>query len=535
MRPFNTLAFRKNFPLLTKSVNNLPLVYFDNAATMQKPFAVIKSSDDLYQNYNANVHRSSHALSSQVTHKFEQARIKTQQFINAKYSQEIIWTTGTTEGINLVASAWGNDNIKAGDELVLTYSEHHANIVPWQLLAQRTGAIIKVLPLDQFGLIDEAQLSTFITDKTKLVCCAHVSNVIGKINPIEKVIALAKKVNAVTLIDGAQACAHLTIDVQALGCDFYLFSAHKMYGPTGIGLLYGKKALLNEMVPYQSGGEMIKTVSFDKTTFNELPFKFEAGTPNIAGVLGFAKAIDFIKQQNLLSLADYEKQLGDHCYLQLKQIPQVNFVVNEPADIAIVSFTVDGFHNHDVATALDAKGIAIRSGHHCAMPLMKYLKLTGCLRVSLAAYNTFEEVDYFINVIKSMINEHLTETMPYKSAAVINDGSKRLRLTSSKNTLLKDTLAADHSKSMVKHTTVSEIVERFNQVQGWDGRHREIMLLGKTLSRMDKTKRTDNNLIQGCESHAWIIVNKKSDGCFYFDCDSDAKIIRGLMVIVLAA
>ena len=295
MNSFDNAAFREQFPILKIKVNQQPLVYFDNGATTQKPQCVIDKYQMFYSQENANVHRASHTLSALATHSFEQTRKQVKNFIQASSIKEIIWTKGTTESINIIAQSWGRDNLKAGDEIVLTQCEHHANIVPWQIVAKQTGAIIKVLPLTADGFIDQLVINEMITEKTKVVCCAHISNVLGRINPIEKIIARAKQVNAISVIDGAQAIAHQPINVKELGCDFYVFSAHKMYGPTGVGILYGREELLNRMSPYQGGGEMIKTVSFAQTTFNDLPFKFEAGTPNIAGVVAFSAAISFLQ------------------------------------------------------------------------------------------------------------------------------------------------------------------------------------------------------------------------------------------------
>jgi len=512
MKKFNIDVFRKHFPLLSKRVNNLPLVYFDNGATTQKPAIVIDTEVEVYEKYNANVHRASHALSAKATFSFEQARVEVQRFIKAKYLEEIIWTSGTTAGINLIAQSWGLQNLQAGDEILLSYAEHHANIVPWQLVAEKTGAVINVLPLSSRGVIDEEQLESYFSDKTKVVSFSHISNVIGKINPIEKIISLAKKYQAVTIVDGAQACAHLSLNMQTLGCDFYLFSAHKMYGPTGVGVLYGRRELLNTMPPYQGGGEMIKKVSFSGTTFNDLPFKFEAGTPNYAGVIAFSASIKFINLFTLTALAKYEQLLTKYCYEQLESIKSLKFVVEERPDIGVISFTIEGSHNHDIASGLDAKGIAIRSGHHCAMPLMNHLQLTGCIRVSLAAYNTFEEIDYVIEQLNSLITkpditsiEVSNRLVENQSVSVVNDKDNELAM-----------------------------IERFRGLKGWDSRHREIMLLGKILVRMDKSLRSDSSLIHGCESHAWLNATINNQDKYNFSCDSDAKVIRGLMVIILA-
>ncbi|NQZ83925.1 MAG: SufS family cysteine desulfurase [Colwellia sp.] len=500
MNSFDNAAFREQFPILKIKVNQQPLVYFDNGATTQKPQCVIDKYQMFYSQENANVHRASHTLSALATHSFEQTRKQVKNFIQASSIKEIIWTKGTTESINIIAQSWGRDNLKAGDEIVLTQCEHHANIVPWQIVAKQTGAIIKVLPLTADGFIDQLVINEMITEKTKVVCCAHISNVLGRINPIEKIIARAKQVNAISVIDGAQAIAHQPINVKELGCDFYVFSAHKMYGPTGVGILYGREELLNRMSPYQGGGEMIKTVSFAQTTFNDLPFKFEAGTPNIAGVVAFSAAISFLQDWSS-DIENYEQKLLEYCLAKLTTISQIKMIVEGEPDIPLISFVIDDHHNHDIATSLNVYGIAIRSGHHCAMPLMAYLKLTGCLRISLSAYNTFEEIDYFIECLDKIINQE--DSLP--------------QLTENNNQLSDD------------------IVSLFSKAKGWDGKHREIMMLGKNLNRLNKDRRNEKSLISGCESLAWLVFDKNNDGVYRFTADSDAKVIRGLLVIVLAA
>lgn len=515
MKNFEPEQFRHHFPLIYKNryINSgdesLPsIIYFDNGATTQKPNAVIECLPAFYQNINANVHRASHNLSAKATKAFEQARETVKTFIHAKSNKEIIWTKGTTESINLLASSLGRKVLSSGDEIILAVSEHHANIVPWQIIAEQIGASIKVLSLDAAGRVDLNEFDTLLTKQTKIVCCAHVSNVLGKINPIVDIIKKAKAAGAVTVIDGAQAIAHFPVDVQKLDCDFYVFSAHKMYGPTGVGVLYGKEALLDAMPPYQSGGEMIKNVSLNKpTTFNSLPFKFEAGTPNIAGVVAYAEAVHFINQFDHDELTKYEQQLAQYCFQALSRVPTVKFIVEGAPDIPVIAFTIEGHHNHDIATSLDSYGIAIRSGHHCAMPLMEYLNISGCLRVSMAAYNSFDEIDYFINTLIKVIQQE------------------------KENSLGEVTHKTIHNKD----TESNEIINKFSKIKSWDSRHREIMLLGKTLQRMDKGLRNEDSLISGCESLAWVVVNKSPQGTFSFQADSDAKIIRGLLVIVLSA
>lgn len=500
MTNFEINQFRKHFPLLDTKVHQLPLVYFDNGATTQKPHCVIEAENYFYCHSNANVHRASYSLAADATAKFEQARNKVQLLINASSVKEIIWTKGCTESINLVAQSWGNSQLSQDDIIVLSYAEHHANIVPWQIVAEQTGAKIKVLPLTAQGLISNEELAQIICEKTKIVCVNHISNVIGKINPLEKIIARAKQVGAKTLIDGAQAIANIKVDVQALDCDFYVFSAHKMYGPTGVGVLYGKEQLLNVMPPYQSGGEMIKKVSFSGTSFQSLPFKFEAGTPNIAGVIAFSKAIDFINEYQLNQHHSYKQQLLDYAFERLQKVPSIEFIVEAKPDIAIFSFTLSDNYQ-DVASYLDLFGIAARVGRHCAMPLFEHIKLDGCIRLSLAPYNTLTEVDFVVDKLIALVN---------KTDAV--------QLLSTKN--------ADNTQ---------ELINKFNHLKGWDTKHRELMLLGKQLSRMPKSERNEQSLIQGCESAAWLTYSKDVNGHYIFLTDSDAKIIRGLLAVVLTA
>lgn len=510
MTVFDPWAFRKKFPFFKDETSSKKItsLYFDSAATMQKPAVVIDALQQFYQQQNANVHRGSYQLSAAATLQFEQARDTVKTFINAADIQEIIWTKGATEAINLVATSWGLANLTAGDEIVLSYAEHHANIVPWQHVAEKTGAKINVLPLNATGIIDCDKLDQVITKKTRIICCAHISNVIGKVNPIQSLIKKAKQVGALTLIDGAQAIAHQRVDVQALDCDFYVFSAHKVYGPMGVGVLYGRKSLLNAMSPYQFGGEMIKQVSIKSSSYNELPFKFEAGTPNVAGCIAFARAIDFIGNFSQ-AINTYEQGLVNYCYQQLQKIPSLKLIVPKCPDIGIFSFTIIGQHNHDIASALDGVGIAVRSGHHCAMPLMDYLKLTGCIRLSLAPYNTQTEIDLFIQRLQSILAD---------SAITKHASGKVIKKNKLHNYKISD-----------------EIIALFSSLKSWDSRHRQIMLLSKELPKLAPEKRNDDNLVQGCESLAWLDFSLSPQETFMFQADSEAKVIRGLLVIVLAA
>ncbi|MDH0140540.1 cysteine desulfurase [Aeromonas caviae] len=393
---------RGQFPALAQEVNGHPLVYLDNAATTQKPQAVLDAINHYYRADNANVHRAAHALSGRATRAFEDARETVARFINAPRSHEVIWTRGTTEAINLVAQSWGMSELRAGDEIVLSTLEHHANIVPWQLVAQRTGAVIRVIPLDERGDLDMAAYLALLGPHTRLVSVGHVSNALGTVNPVKEMVAAAKAVGALSLIDGAQAVAHLEVDVQAIGCDFYAFSGHKLYGPTGIGVLWGHTALLERMPPWQAGGEMIDRVSFSGTTFNTLPFKFEAGTPHIAGTIGLAAAIDFVMEQDRDSLASHEAALTDYLIAGLQQVPGLR-LVGEPGQRAgAVSFLLEDIHPQDAATLLDMQGIALRVGHHCAMPLMESLGIGGTMRASLACYNNRDDVDALLAALHKL-------------------------------------------------------------------------------------------------------------------------------------
>ena len=393
---------RGQFPALAQEVNGHPLVYLDNAATTQKPQAVLDAINHYYRADNANVHRAAHALSGRATRAFEDARETVARFINAPRSHEVIWTRGTTEAINLVAQSWGMSELRAGDEIVLSTLEHHANIVPWQLVAQRTGAVIRVIPLDERGDLDIAAYLALLGPRTRLVSVAHVSNALGTVNPVKEMVAAAKAVGSLSLIDGAQAVAHLEVDVQAIGCDFYAFSGHKLYGPTGIGVLWGRTELLERMPPWQAGGEMIDRVSFSGTTFNILPFKFEAGTPHIAGAIGLAAAIGFVMEQDKDSLASHEAALTDYLVAGLQQVPGLRLVGDPGQRAGAISFLLEDIHPQDAATLLDMQGIALRVGHHCAMPLMESLGIGGTLRASLACYNNQDDVDALLAALHKL-------------------------------------------------------------------------------------------------------------------------------------
>lgn len=393
---------RADFPVLHQEVNGKPLVYLDNGATTQKPQVVIDAIANYYRTTNSNVHRGAHTLSDQATQMFEDARTTMQKFLNAAKSEEIIWTRGTTESINLVAQTWVRSNVKAGDEIIISGMEHHSNIVPWQMVCEQTGALLKVIPVLDDGSLDYDAYLKLLSDKTKFVAVVHVSNALGTLNPVEDIIREAHKVGAKTLIDGAQAVAHWDIDVQALDCDFYAFSGHKLFGPTGLGVLYGKEDLLNAMPPYQGGGEMILHVSFEKTTYNVLPYKFEAGTPNIAGAIAMAAAIDYLNSLDRVALAKHEDALLARANELAAQTDGIRLVGTSKNKASVFSFLIEGTHPHDVGTLLDQQGIAVRTGHHCAMPVMDQFEIPGTIRASFTFYNTLDEVDALFKAIEKV-------------------------------------------------------------------------------------------------------------------------------------
>ena len=395
---------RADFPVLDQQVNGSPLIYFDNAATTQKPKSVIDALSHYYASDNANIHRGIHALAERATTAFELTRTKIKEFINAPSSDQIILTAGTTGSINLVAQTFGRANFSKGDKILISNLEHHSNIVPWQMIAEEKGAIIEVIPVDERGVLDLEAYGNLLDASVKLVAVNHVSNAIGTINPIAEMIQLAHANGAIVMIDGAQSIAHLDIDVQALDIDFFAFSAHKLFGPTGVGVLYGKRELLESMPPYQGGGEMIKEVSFEGTTYNELPYKFEAGTPNIADVIALSAAIDYVNALSKEALFTQELALLAYATEQLSTIPGLRIIGTAPDKIAVISFVMDGIHPQDLGVLLDKFGIAIRTGHHCVQPLMKRFGLPGTCRASFAFYNTFEEIDLFVKALRRSIN-----------------------------------------------------------------------------------------------------------------------------------
>ena len=403
MTNFPVEKIRGDFPILAEKIRNKPLVYLDNAATCQKPQAVIDSIVHLYSHDYANVHRGVHTLSVRSTDLFEGARTKVKDFINAANEKEIIFVRGATEAINLVSQTYGKANIKPGDEIIISAMEHHSNIVPWQMLCEQTGAALKVAPINLQGELIYAEFEKMLSDKTRLVSIVHMSNALGTINPVKKIIAAAHAKDIPVLLDGAQAIPHMTVDVQDLDCDFYVFSGHKLYAPTGTGVLYGKQALLEAMPPYQGGGDMIRKVTFAETEYNVLPYKFEAGTPDIAGVVGLGSAIDYLNANGMDKIAAYEAELLAYATEKARQIKGLRIIGEAEHKGAILSFVLDKIHPHDIGTMLDSLGIAIRAGHHCAMPVMDFYKVPATARASFAMYNTKDEIDVLMNGIESLI------------------------------------------------------------------------------------------------------------------------------------
>lgn len=398
-RPFDVLEIRKDFPILQRKVHGKPLVYFDNAATSQKPQAVIDAIDRYYSTKNSNIHRGVHQLSEEATQDYENARKKIQHFINAPKDREIIFVRSTTEAINLVAQSYGRKFILTGDEIVISTMEHHSNIVPWQMLCEQTGAKLRVIPISQEGEILFDEYRGLLNDRTRLVSVAHVSNALGTINPVKEMVEEAHQRKIPVFVDGAQAAPHMKIDVQDLGCDFYAFSGHKLFGPTGVGVLYGKASLLEAMPPYQGGGDMISLVTFEKTHYNVLPYKFEAGTPNIAGGIGLGAAIDYLDGIGFSAAGAYESQILSYAMEALSSIPGLRFIGTPKRRAGVISFQLEGIHPHDIGTILDQEGIAIRTGHHCAMPVMQRYGVPATARASFAFYNTKEEVDTMVRAM----------------------------------------------------------------------------------------------------------------------------------------
>lgn len=401
---FKLEEVRADFPILNRKVNGKSLVYFDNGATAQKPKSVIDAIQKYYSEESSNIHRGVHTLSQEATTAYEVAREKMRAYISAVHTEEVIFTKGTTDGINLVASTFGRQNLQEGDEVIISGMEHHSNIVPWQMICEEKGAILKVIPVTDQGELDMAAFQGLLSEKTKIVSVVHISNTLGTVNPVKDIVELAHAQNAVVLIDGAQAVPHMPINVQEIGADFYVFSMHKMFGPTGLGILYGKKNVLDAMPPYQGGGDMIKTVTFEKTTYNELPHKFEAGTPHISGGIATAAVVDYLNQLDWESIHKHEADLLQYATQKLKEVEGLRIIGEAKEKASVVSFVVEGIHAYDLGVIIDKMGVAVRTGHHCTQPLMQRFGVLGTVRASFAFYNTKEEVDVFMEALNRAIN-----------------------------------------------------------------------------------------------------------------------------------
>ncbi|MDF7799116.1 cysteine desulfurase [Pontiellaceae bacterium B1224] len=401
---YNIKAIRNDFPILGREIFGKPLVYLDNAASTQHPTPVINAVKDLYEQNYSNVHRGVHTLSQESSNLYDDARVKVRGFIHAACVHEVIFTSGATESINLVAQSYARPILKEGDEILITHMEHHSNIVPWQIVCEQTGATLKVVPISDRGELEMDQFHAMLSEKTKLVSVVHVSNALGTVNPVKEIIDAAHAIDVPVLVDGAQAIPHIPVDVQALDADFYVFSGHKIYGPTGIGVLYGKEKLLNAMPPYQGGGDMILSVSFEGTTYNQLPYKFEAGTPNIAGVVGLGAAIDYVNKIGLATIAAHENGLLAYATSKLRSIDGLRIIGEADQKAGLISFVLDAVHPHDIGTIIDGEGVAVRAGHHCAQPVMERYKVPATARASFAMYNTYQEIDVLAEAIKKTID-----------------------------------------------------------------------------------------------------------------------------------
>ncbi len=516
--PLDVHRVRQDFPILLQRVHGKPLAYFDNAATSQKPRVVIETLRHYYESDNANVHRGVHTLSERATEAYEEARTKVHKFIGANCLREIVFTRGTTEAINLVAQTFGRMNVNAGDEIVVTELEHHSNIVPWQMLCWEKKAHLRVVPINDAGELRLDEYERLLTPRTKLVAVAHVSNALGTINPVAAMIALAHRRGIAVLVDGAQAVPHLHVDVQALDCDFYAFSGHKIYGPTGIGVLYGKARRLELMPPWQGGGDMISSVSFAKTTWNELPYKFEAGTPNIADAIGLCAALEYFEEIGQDAIAAHEQRLLQHATERLRGIRGVRILGTAAHKAAVLSFVVDDppLASLDVGTRLDLEGVAVRTGHHCCQPLMDRLGIPGTARASFAIYNTLEEVDVFAAAMEKIVAGSRSRS------AIVN-------LATAKSGPLYPIAVAP-----TPYAAADELAEIFDVMEDWTDRYQYLIELGTKLPPMPVELKTDATRVKGCQSTVHMFARKKpgTNDVLEFLADSDADIVRGELAVL---
>jgi len=519
---FDVESIRAQFPILKRKVHGKPLIYFDNAATTQKPQMVIDALRRYYESENANVHRGVHALSQEATAAYELAREKVARFINAEQARQIVFTRGTTEGINLLAATYGRKFLKAGDEIVLSAMEHHSNIVPWQMLAEEVGAKIRVIPMNDRGELMMEEFDRLLSDRTKIVSIVHLSNSLGTVNPIRQIIEKSHKRGAVVVVDGAQWVAHAPLDVRELDADFYAFSAHKLYGPTGIGVLYGKAKLLEEMPPYQGGGDMISSVTFQKTTYAALPHKFEAGTPHVAGAIGLGAAIDFVNSIGLPIIARHEQELLEHGTRLLSQIPRVRIIGTAREKAGVISFVVQDppLSALDVGMRLDAEGIAVRTGHHCCQPVMDRLNIAATARASFAMYNTKGEIELLAASLRRIV----------AAESAMPRSQERIHAVSDFEGLQYPSPAAPSPQA-----AADELIETFDFLKTWEQRYELLNDLGEQLPPMPEELKTDSNLVHGCQSIVHLFARKRPNTPDIIDflASSNAIIVRGLVALLL--
>ena len=509
-------AVRADFPILSRQVNGRPLVYFDNGATTQKPRAVIEALVDFYENHNANVHRGVHTLSQEATAMFDDARLTVSNFINAPEAAECLFVSGVTQAINLVAMCWGRINLKAGDEILLTALEHHSNIVPWQLAAEATGAVIKTLPMNDRGELEYDRLGEFVTTKTKLVAMQHVSNALGTVHDVKRVIAAAKEVGALTLIDGAQHVGHRPTDVQDLGCDFYCFSGHKLFGPTGVGVLWGRRAILDAMPPFMGGGDMIESVTWQQTTYAPIPAKFEAGTPDISGVVGLAAAMKYVESLGWENIRGQETALLDHATRRLLDVPGLRIIGTAAEKEGVVSFVLEDppVSSLDIGMKLDAQGIAVRTGHHCAQPLMDAFGIPGTTRASFAFYNTLEEIDLLCDSLHDIVKETMSKP---KALAVGSDGK----------------VTWPEAKASTPDEAARSLIDDFAFLKEAGEDPRDLILdLGRNLLPMPAGSKNEATHVKGCMSQVWLTAKPDNGNRLDFLADSDAELVKGLIGVL---
>jgi cysteine desulfurase/selenocysteine lyase len=513
---FDVPRVREDFPILRQKVHGKPLVYLDNAATTQKPQAVLDAITRYYTQDNANVHRGVHVLSERATRLYEEARVKVKRFLNAADAHEVIFVRGTTEGINLVAQTYGRQHVGPGDEIIVSAMEHHSNIVPWQMLCQEKGARLRVIPITDDGVLRLDEFEKLLGPRTRLVAVVHVSNSLGTVNPVRQLVALAHRHNVPVLLDGAQAVPHFAVNVQELDCDFYAFSGHKLYGPTGIGVLYGKADLLNAMPPYQGGGDMIASVSFDKTTYNALPYKFEAGTPDVAGAVGLGAAIDYLGGLDRQAVAAHERRLLERATALVSDIPGVRLIGRAPEKAAVLSFVVEDppLSALDLGTRLDLEGIAIRNGHHCCQPVMDRFHIPGTARASFAQYNTLDEVERFGAALRRIVADAAARPRPVAVA--------------------QPEPAYPRAAAPSPEAAAEKLAEVFDFLGDWDERYQYLLELGLKLPSLPAEFKTEANRVHGCQSTVFLAARKRpgTADVLEFLADSDADLVRGLIAVL---